>query len=68
MPTVESVLLKALYETDMISLTNFSNIKVQQLLNFERASRTDKGVHALCNVISVSLMLPYSTEYVNRHV
>lgn len=65
-PTVEEALLKALYEADMISLTNFSNRKVQQLLNFERASRTDKGVHALCNVVSVNVMLPYDPVYVRE--
>lgn len=67
-PTVEEAILKALFEADMISLTNISNVKVQQLLNFERASRTDKGVHALCNVISVNLMLPYDPEYVQKEL
>eukprot|EP00796_Vickermania_ingenoplastis_P006374 gene6374-4599_t len=65
-PTVEEALLKALYEADMISLTNFSNYKVQQLLNFERASRTDKGVHALCNLVSINVMLPYDPDYVRE--
>lgn len=65
-PTVEEAILKALFEADMISLMNISNPKVQQLLNFERASRTDKGVHALCNVISVNLMIPYHPEYVKQ--
>lgn len=63
-PTVEESLMRALFETGMISEVNYSNVKVQQLLNFERASRTDKGVHALRNVISVALMLPYSPAYV----
>ncbi|KAK7196652.1 tRNA pseudouridine synthase [Novymonas esmeraldas] len=66
-PTVEEALMKALFETDMVSEVNFSNFKVQQLLNFERASRTDKGVHALRNVVSVALMLPYDPAYVRRH-
>lgn len=65
-PTVEEALLRALYECDMISLTNMSNPKVMQLLNFERASRTDKGVHALCNVVSVNVMLPYHPDYVEK--
>ena len=65
-PTVEEALLKALFETDMISEINFSNFKVQQLLNFERASRTDKGVHALRNVVSVAVMLPYDPVYVEK--
>lgn len=65
-PTVEEALMKALFETDMISEINFSNVKVQQLLNFERASRTDKGVHALRNVISVAVMLPYDPAYAER--
>lgn len=65
-PTVEEALLKALCETGMVSWENFCNPKVQPLLNFERASRTDKGVHALCNVVSVRLALPYSPGYVQR--
>ncbi|KPI86230.1 hypothetical protein ABL78_4703 [Leptomonas seymouri] len=65
-PTIEEALMKALFETDMISEINFANAKVQQLLNFERASRTDKGVHALRNVVSVAVMLPYDPGYVER--
>lgn len=67
-PTVEEVLMKALFETDMISEVNFSNLKVQKLLNFERASRTDKGVHALRNVVSVAVMLPYDPSYTKKHL
>ncbi|GET92120.1 hypothetical protein, conserved [Leishmania tarentolae] len=67
-PTVEEALMKALFETDMISEVNFSNFKVQQLLNFERASRTDKGVHALRNVVSVAVMLPYDPAYTKMHL
>ncbi|EKF32791.1 hypothetical protein MOQ_003354 [Trypanosoma cruzi marinkellei] len=66
-PTVEEELLRALYRTGMISKENYEQEKVQQKLNWERASRTDKGVHALRNVISVNVMLPYAkgstTEY-----
>ncbi|KAH9598951.1 Pseudouridine synthase I [Trypanosoma melophagium] len=66
-PTVEEELLRALHQTDMISKENYDQEKVQQKLNWERASRTDKGVHALRNVISVNIMLPYAkgstTEY-----
>ncbi|KPA82018.1 hypothetical protein ABB37_03193 [Leptomonas pyrrhocoris] len=65
-PTVEEALMKALFETDMVSEINFSSFKVQQLLNFERASRTDKGVHALRNVVSVAIMLPYDPAYVEK--
>ncbi|CAJ1022912.1 tRNA pseudouridine synthase, putative [Leishmania shawi] len=67
-PTVEEALMKALFETDMISEVNFANFKVQQLLNFERASRTDKGVHALRNVVSVAVMLPYDPAYAKRRL
>ncbi|KAG5493796.1 hypothetical protein JKF63_01628 [Porcisia hertigi] len=67
-PTVEEALMKALFETDMISEVNFANVKVQQLLNFERASRTDKGVHALRNVVSVAVMLPYDPAYVKKRL
>nr|CCC93475.1 conserved hypothetical protein [Trypanosoma congolense IL3000] len=59
-PTVEEELLRALHRTNMISEENYSQEKVQQKLNWERASRTDKGVHALRNVISLNLMLPHA--------
>ncbi|KEG15667.1 tRNA pseudouridine38-40 synthase [Trypanosoma grayi] len=66
-PTVEEELLRALHRTDMISKENYEQEKVQQKLNWERASRTDKGVHALRNVISLNVMLPLAkgstTEY-----
>ncbi|RNF01343.1 tRNA pseudouridine38-40 synthase [Trypanosoma rangeli] len=66
-PTVEEELLRALYRTNMISQENYEQEKVQQKLNWDRASRTDKGVHALRNVISLNVMLPYAkgstTEY-----
>ncbi|RNF19008.1 tRNA pseudouridine38-40 synthase [Trypanosoma conorhini] len=66
-PTIEEELLRALHRTDMISKENYEQEKVQQKLNWDRASRTDKGVHALRNVISLNVMLPYAkgstTEY-----
>ncbi|ESL05241.1 hypothetical protein TRSC58_07124 [Trypanosoma rangeli SC58] len=66
-PTVEEELLRALYRANMISKENYEQEKVQQKLNWDRASRTDKGVHALRNVISLNVMLPYAkgstTEY-----
>lgn len=62
-PTVEESLLRALFETDMISPSNMSSVKLLQQLGFERASRTDRGVHALRNVISMHVMLPYDPAY-----
>ncbi|CCW67633.1 unnamed protein product [Phytomonas sp. Hart1] len=62
-PTIEEALLKAMFECDLISLENFSSSKVQQLIGFERASRTDKGVHALRNVVSANITLPYNAAY-----
>nr|CCC51221.1 putative pseudouridylate synthase I, fragment [Trypanosoma vivax Y486] len=59
-PTVEEELLRAMRKTNMISEENYAQDKVQQKLNWERTSRTDKGVHALRNVVSLNAMLPYS--------
>ena len=56
-PTVEEVLLNTLHRCGFISKTNMTP-QVMQKLGWERASRTDKGVHALKNLISVRLMLP----------
>ncbi|CBH15253.1 hypothetical protein, conserved [Trypanosoma brucei gambiense DAL972] len=61
-PTVEEELLRALRRADMISEENYAQQKVQQKLNWERASRTDKGVHALRNVFSLNVMLPYAKD------
>jgi tRNA pseudouridine(38-40) synthase len=56
-PTVEEVLLGTLNRCGLISAANMGP-QVMQKLGWERASRTDKGVHALKNLISVRLMLP----------
>lgn len=56
-PTVEERLLNALHGAGFITDDNMGK-DVMQKLGWERASRTDKGVHALKNLISVRIMLP----------
>ena len=50
--TVEEELENALYKEKFISPCNYGNLKK---INWMRASRTDKGVSAIMNVISVKL-------------
>ncbi len=57
--TVEEVLEKSFFDAGFISESNFGNLKK---LGWGRASRTDKGVHASINVVSV--MLCISSKYV----
>ena len=49
--TVESVLEKALVNCGLISEFNKNDFKKS---GWSRASRTDRGVHAVCNGISVN--------------
>ena len=50
--TVEEELENALYKEKFISPCNYGNLKK---VNWMRASRTDKGVSAIMNVVSVKL-------------
>ena len=50
--TVEEELENALYKEKFISPCNYGNLKK---INWMRASRTDKGVSAIMNVVSVKL-------------
>ena len=47
--TVESELERALYKAKLISDDNFGNLN---RINWQRVSRTDKGVHAMLNCIT----------------
>lgn len=56
LPTIEHALFKAMGEAGAISVRNaecFTHNK------FKLTSRTDKGVHAQCNVISLKMQLQY---------
>lgn len=52
--TVEEVLMSALYESGGIS---GANMRRPFKLGWTRSSRTDKGAHAVCNVIGTDLLL-----------
>lgn len=58
-PTIEECLIKAMLKAELIDNTAFETI---QNINFQRAARTDKGVSAVRQVVSLKLreILPYS--------
>jgi tRNA pseudouridine(38-40) synthase len=56
-PTVEEKMLNALHDAGFISDENMGK-DVMQKLGWQRSSRTDKGVHALKNLISLRIMVP----------
>lgn len=51
-PTVEEELEKAIFAAGLVSQSNFGNLNK---MGWNRASRTDKGVHAAQNVIKCNL-------------
>jgi tRNA pseudouridine(38-40) synthase len=53
--TVEGELEKTLYKLGFINDFNYGDLKK---IGFSRATRTDKGVHALLNVFSGKLLMP----------
>jgi len=53
--TVEGELENTLHRLGFISDFNFGDLKK---IGFGRATRTDKGVHALLNVFSAKLLMP----------
>jgi tRNA pseudouridine(38-40) synthase len=55
--TVESELEDTLHKLGFINDFNYGDLKK---IGFSRATRTDKGVHALLNVFSAKLMMPSS--------
>ena len=56
-PTVEEMLMKALHEAGLITKENMEGPTLHKI-SWQRASRTDKGVHALRNLISCKLQQP----------
>lgn len=58
MLTVEEALEKAFFDAKLIPIHNYGNLKK---VNWGRASRTDKGVHASVNVVKCNL--EFSNEY-----
>eukprot|EP00158_Paraphelidium_tribonemae_P007050 Partr_v1_DN28090_c1_g1_i3_m57115 putative Trna pseudouridine synthase len=62
-PTIEAELVKALAKTGAIEECNMDSLhKIQ----FQRCARTDKGVHALGQVVSCKLVIPQSCENTNE--
>ncbi|XP_059051923.1 pseudouridylate synthase 1 homolog isoform X2 [Achroia grisella] len=61
--TIEEDLLKALLETKNITEEDFNN---QQNVQFQRSSRTDKGVSAARQVVSLKLPLEINIDDVNK--
>ncbi|EKX51196.1 hypothetical protein GUITHDRAFT_134700 [Guillardia theta CCMP2712] len=59
-PTVEQELMEVCHQAGLIAVLNPENPKQ---LCLSRASRTDKGVHAALNVISMKLQLNRSTGH-----
>ena len=56
-PTIEAELIEALHQASYISDENMMGTFLKKI-NWERASRTDKGVSALRNVANAKLQLP----------
>lgn len=52
MQTIEEDLITALLKADLITTEHFKNIR---LINFQRAARTDKGVSAIRQIVSLKL-------------
>ncbi|XP_073959454.1 pseudouridine synthase 1 isoform X2 [Choristoneura fumiferana] len=61
--TIEEDLLKALLEAKYINEDDFNT---QQNTQFQRSSRTDKGVSAARQVVSLKLPLEVSVEEINK--
>lgn len=52
MKTIEEDLIAALLKADLITAEQFENIRT---INFQRAARTDKGVSAVRQIVSLKL-------------
>lgn len=63
--TIEEDLLKALWEAKYITEDDFNN---QQNTQFQRSSRTDKGVSAARQVVSLKLPLEANIEEINKRL
>lgn len=56
MKTIEEDLITALLKADLITAEQFENIRA---INFQRAARTDKGVSAIRQIVSLKLRKKY---------
>lgn len=56
MKTIEEDLITALLKADLINTDHFDNIRS---INFQRAARTDKGVSAIRQIVSLKLRKIY---------
>lgn len=54
-PTIEAELQRAIHKAGLISDLNYGNGQNLQKIRWGRAARTDKGVHAAGNVVSMKL-------------
>ncbi|CAB3224850.1 unnamed protein product [Arctia plantaginis] len=63
--TIEEDLLKALLEAKYITEEDFNN---QQNAQFQRSSRTDKGVSAARQVVSLKLPLEVDVKEINKNL
>jgi len=52
MKTIEEDLITALLKADLITAVQFENVRA---INFQRAARTDKGVSAIRQIVSLKL-------------
>ncbi|XP_045779174.1 tRNA pseudouridine synthase A isoform X1 [Maniola jurtina] len=64
-PTIEEDLLKALFDAKYITEEDFTN---QQNAQFQRSSRTDKGVSAARQVVSLKLPLEVNIDEINSRL
>ncbi|XP_023943417.2 pseudouridylate synthase 1 homolog isoform X2 [Bicyclus anynana] len=64
-PTIEEDLLKALHDAKYLSPEDFAN---QQGAQFQRSSRTDKGVSAARQVVSLKLPLEVNIDEINSRL
>ncbi|WIA38279.1 hypothetical protein OEZ86_001619 [Tetradesmus obliquus] len=58
--TIEGVLEKAIFAAGMISEANFGDFRRTK---WTRSSRTDKGVHSLCTVIGLRILMDDTTYH-----
>lgn len=63
MKTIEEDLLNALLKTNLITTENYENLRS---FNFQRAARTDKGVSAARQVVSLKIPEPVCKKSINE--
>ncbi|XP_017776841.1 PREDICTED: tRNA pseudouridine synthase A, mitochondrial isoform X1 [Nicrophorus vespilloides] len=65
MPTIEESFFNALLKADFITQDGYNQV---QTVQFQRAARTDKGVSAARQIISMKLPEAFEIEKVNEHL